>query len=102
MSRRSKRQVPALGEQAVVLMLGDGSTTVGRDVRQAVFRAVYAEVNARLQAAAMRLGPVTYLNAEEAANSSATNDGQINRAWDLWRMAAQRAGRIRPRASATP
>lgn len=80
----------ALGEQAVVLMRGHGSTTVGRDVRQAVFRAVYAEVNARLQSEAMRLGPVTYLNAEEAANASATNDGQVNRAWDLWRMAAQR------------
>lgn len=78
-----------LGTNAVVLMRGHGSTVVGGSLRQAVFRAVYAEVNARLQAAAMALGPVTYLNEAEAELASAANDGQIHRAWELWKMAAQ-------------
>jgi HCOMODA/2-hydroxy-3-carboxy-muconic semialdehyde decarboxylase len=80
-----------LGDRAVVLMRGHGSTVVGGTLRQAVFRAVYAELGARLQAEAMRLGPVTYLTAEEAEAAARSNDGQIDRAWDLWRMAATRS-----------
>ena len=45
-------------------------------------------MNARLQSEAQRLGPVTFLSAGEAAGASAANDGQINRAWELWRLAA--------------
>ncbi len=77
-----------LGPSAVVLMRGHGSTVVGSSLRQAVFRAVYTEVNARLQAEASRLGPITFLTTAEGAAASATNDGQINRAWDLWAMQA--------------
>lgn len=79
------------GTHAVILMRGHGSTTVGGTLRQAVFRAVYAEVNARLQAAAMALGPVTYLSADEALLSTKANDGQIHRAWELWRMAVKQS-----------
>ena len=75
-----------LGSHAVVLMRGHGSTTVGADVRQAVFRAVYAEVNARLQSDAQRLGPVTFLTTEEAAAAAQTGNGLVGRAWELWRM----------------
>ena len=77
----------SLGSGSVVLMRGHGSTTVGRDVRDAVFRAVYAEANARLQADALRLGPVTYLSELEALRSSESNAGQIARAWELWTSA---------------
>jgi HCOMODA/2-hydroxy-3-carboxy-muconic semialdehyde decarboxylase len=80
----------SLAASAVVLMRGHGSTAVGASLRQAVFRAIYTEVNARLQSEALRLGPVTYLNDEEADLASATNDGQINRAWELWKMQAAR------------
>jgi ribulose-5-phosphate 4-epimerase/fuculose-1-phosphate aldolase len=76
-----------LGSGSVVLMRGHGLTTVGRDVREAVFRAVYAESNARLQADAMRLGTVTYLSDTEALRSSESNAGQIARAWELWTSA---------------
>jgi HCOMODA/2-hydroxy-3-carboxy-muconic semialdehyde decarboxylase len=76
-----------LGAGSMVLMRGHGSTTVGRDVREAVFRAVYAETNARLQAEALRLGPVTYLSETEALRSSESNAGQITRAWELWTSA---------------
>lgn len=74
---------------AAVLMRGHGSTVVGSTLRQAVFRAVYTEVGARLQSEAMRLGPVTYLTEEEAVATARTNDGQIDRAWLLWLKAAR-------------
>jgi hypothetical protein len=32
----------------------------------------------------MRLGPITWLNPTEAANAAATNDGQVDRPWQLW------------------
>jgi len=89
----------SLGSHAVVLMRGHGSTVVGTSLRQAVFRAIYTDVNARLQSEALRLGPVTYLSDEEADLASATNDGQINRAWELWKMlAAQAPRRAAPRS----
>jgi len=73
-----------LGSHSVVLMRGHGSTAVGPDIRLAVYRAVYLEVNARIQSEAMRLGPVTYLNPAEAANIDAVNSSQIERSWNLW------------------
>jgi HCOMODA/2-hydroxy-3-carboxy-muconic semialdehyde decarboxylase len=78
-----------LGQSAAVLMRGHGSTVVGTSLRQAVFRAVYTEVGARLQAEAMRLGSVTYLTEQEAEAAARTNDGQIDRAWLLWLRAAR-------------
>jgi HCOMODA/2-hydroxy-3-carboxy-muconic semialdehyde decarboxylase len=72
-----------LGTQALVLMRGHGSTTVGQSLRQAVFRAVYAEINAQVQLKSMQLGAVTYLSAGEARVVTAT-DAAYDRAWDLW------------------
>lgn len=77
-----------LGNSAVVLMRGHGATIVGNSLQQAVFRAVYAEVNARLESEALRLGTVTFLNEIEAVRAAETNDGQIGRAWELWKMKA--------------
>jgi ribulose-5-phosphate 4-epimerase/fuculose-1-phosphate aldolase len=74
----------ALGPRSTVLMRGHGSTTVGASIEQAVYRAIYAEVNARLQLAALPLGPITYLNPEEAAKAAAANDTQLGRVWELW------------------
>ena len=73
-----------LGARSAVLMRGHGSTIVGSSVEQAVYRAIYAEVNARLQIAATQLGKVTYLNAQEAAKAAAMNDTQLPRVWELW------------------
>jgi HCOMODA/2-hydroxy-3-carboxy-muconic semialdehyde decarboxylase len=74
----------SLGDASTVLMRGHGSTVVGATVEQAVYRAVYAEMNARLQMQANALGDVTYLNAREAANAAASNDTQLARVWELW------------------
>ena len=74
----------ALGPRSTVLMRGHGSTVVGASLEQAVYRAIYAEVNARLQTQARQLGEVTYLNAVEAAKAAAINDTQLPRVWELW------------------
>ncbi len=65
-------------------MRGHGSTVVGSSVEQAVYRAIYAEVNARLQIQATQLGRVTYLNTQEALKAAVSNDTQLARVWDLW------------------
>jgi ribulose-5-phosphate 4-epimerase/fuculose-1-phosphate aldolase len=77
-----------LGAHAVVLMRGHGSTTVGSSIQQAVFRAVYTEVNAKLQAEAVRLGEPNYLTGAEAATADKVNDAQLSRPWELWKMRA--------------
>ena len=74
----------ALGDKAVVLMRGHGSTIVGESVEQAVYRAIYAEVNARLQIEATQLGRVTYLTSQDARKAAATNDTVLSRPWELW------------------
>ncbi|MET0204750.1 MAG: class II aldolase/adducin family protein [Casimicrobiaceae bacterium] len=74
----------SLGDRTVVLMRGHGSTVVGASIEEAVFRAIYTEMNARLQMQALALGEPVYLNAEEAARSTRTNQGVLRRAWDLW------------------
>jgi ribulose-5-phosphate 4-epimerase/fuculose-1-phosphate aldolase len=77
-----------LADKPVALMRGHGSVTVGTSIRQAVFRAVYTEMNARLQAEALKLGPVTYLIESEAAKMSTALDGQLARPWELWKRKA--------------
>ena len=67
-------------------MRGHGSTAVGASLEHAVYRAFYAEVNARLQMQARQLGATRFLNAQEAAKAAATNDTQLPRVWDLWRQ----------------
>ena len=76
----------ALGRSNLVLMRGHGSTVVGPDVRRAVFRAVYTEVNARLMAEALRLGPVEYVT-EEEADAGLAIENEIDRPWNFWKAA---------------
>jgi ribulose-5-phosphate 4-epimerase/fuculose-1-phosphate aldolase len=79
----------ALGRSPFALMRGHGAVAVGATLKQTVYRAIYAEVNARLQAEAMRLGAVNYLNEEEAVNAARTNDGVVDRPWELWKTRAK-------------
>jgi len=83
-----------LGKSAVALMRGHGNVVVGTSVQQVVFRAIYTEVNAKLQAEALRLGQdkVNFLNSEEAANATATNNAVLNRPWELWKRQALASG----------
>ena len=79
-----KALAASLGARSTVLMRGHGSTVVGASIEQAIYRAIYAEVNAKLQMQAMGLGEVTYLSEQEAAKAMATNDTQLARVWELW------------------
>ncbi len=80
----------ALGDRPVVLMRGHGDVTVGPDVKIAVFRAYYTDVNARLESQAIALGSeVTYLSPEEGAKADTVNFAVIDRIWNLWKMRVQ-------------
>jgi HCOMODA/2-hydroxy-3-carboxy-muconic semialdehyde decarboxylase len=75
-----------LGKAAFALMRGHGAVAVGDSIRQVVYRAVYAELNARLQAEASRMGEINFLNDAEAAGADAANYANMDRPWELWKM----------------
>lgn len=82
-----------LGPDAVVLMRGHGATMAAANVRQAVYRALYTEANAKLQCEAIGLAAAagtqpTYLSPAEAKAAAVMNDGQLHRPWALWRSEA--------------
>jgi len=78
-----------LGDRPVALMRGHGAVVVGDSLPRVVFRSVYTEVNARLQAQAMALGgPATYLDDEEARRADASVGGTVPRPWELWKKKA--------------
>lgn len=83
-ARLGRALAESLGANAAVLMRGHGSTVVGASIEQVVYRAIYAEMNARLQSQAVALGDVTYLTGAEAALAAASNDTQLARVWELW------------------
>lgn len=75
----------SLGGASVCLLRGHGSVVAGRNLREAVYRAVYTEVNARIQTQAITLGThVEYLSPAEAGAATGANATQIGRCWDLW------------------
>ena len=89
----------ALGCNCVTLMRGHGSVVVGRSLREAVYRAVYTEINARVQTQAQALeGPIEFLTDEEAAAATQTNSAQLGRCWTLWADQAAARRPVRPRA----
>ena len=75
-----------LGQHSVALMRGHGSVAAAQSVRHVVFRAVYTEVDARMESEALRLGEPTFLNDEEAAAATKTADGLVNRPGELWKQ----------------
>jgi HCOMODA/2-hydroxy-3-carboxy-muconic semialdehyde decarboxylase len=78
-----------LGDRPMALMRGHGNVVVAPDVKLAVYRAVYAEVNARLQLQAKMLGgPITFLDPEEGRKAEEANNTQIERPWELWKRKA--------------
>lgn len=77
-----------LGKANVALMRGHGSVTVGTSIKQAVFRGIYTESNARLQSEAARLGEITFLTEEEAQATSDMNDQHLDRPWEMWKRDA--------------
>lgn len=79
-----------LGDHAVALMRGHGNVVVGSNLKYAVFRAYYTEVNARLQLQARSLeGPLTFIDPQEAAKVNGGKGINPERAWDMWARAVQ-------------
>jgi ribulose-5-phosphate 4-epimerase/fuculose-1-phosphate aldolase len=78
-----------LREKSVALMRGHGNIVVGATLPIAVFRAIYTEVNARLQTTAITLGgPINYLSPEEGEIITYKSKGDVGRAWELWKSKA--------------
>jgi ribulose-5-phosphate 4-epimerase/fuculose-1-phosphate aldolase len=74
----------SLGSGPVVLLRGHGNAVVGESLRHAVYRAIYTELNARLQAEALRLGEVTFLTEDEAVNAARSVEGDLSKPWEHW------------------
>ncbi len=78
----------ALGDKDIALMRAHGSVACGPTLQTAVFRAVYTEVNARIQHWTVALGaggPIAALDEEEGRLADGPNRTAGLRAWDLWR-----------------
>jgi len=85
----AKALARSLGSCSCVLMRGHGMTVVGRDIPEVVFRAVYTEMNAKLQMQASNLeGPLTFLSDEEGRRATDSNRPTIERPWNLWKKKA--------------
>jgi ribulose-5-phosphate 4-epimerase/fuculose-1-phosphate aldolase len=79
----------SLGPCKCVLMRGHGMTVVGESIPEAVFRAIYTEMNAKLQMNASRLdGPLTFLSDKEGAGATEANRSTLARPWELWKKKA--------------
>jgi ribulose-5-phosphate 4-epimerase/fuculose-1-phosphate aldolase len=78
-----------MGDKDMVLMRAHGAVACGPTLQTAVFRAVYTEVNARIQHWTMALGGpgshIAALDEEEGRLADAINRTAGMRAWDLWR-----------------
>ena len=85
---------PAVGGGNCVLMRGHGSTAVGKSIREAVYTAVYLDINAELQWSAKFLGKAKFLSPGEiekiSLRLSYEKPGEgFNRSWEDW---CRRAG----------
>jgi HCOMODA/2-hydroxy-3-carboxy-muconic semialdehyde decarboxylase len=78
----------SLGDKDIALMRAHGSVVCGATLQTAVFRAVYTEVNARVQHWTVALGKggaIAALDEAEGRLADVPNQGACMRAWDLWR-----------------
>lgn len=92
--KSGKALAERLGSGTAVLMRGHGSTVVGPNIRQAVYRAVYLKLAAEIQLEAIRLGaPIQFLSELEAANFnqrlSKMGIEQPLRPWPVWAARAK-------------
>ena len=77
-----------LADKDIALMRAHGAVACGPTLQLAVFRAVYTEVNSRVQHWTMALsggGRIASLDEEEGRLADVPNQGACMRAWQLWR-----------------
>lgn len=78
-----------IADGSAALMRGHGSTVAGRSVREAVYTAIYLEVNAGLQLQASQLGDIVFLSPgevrkiRERLDRARPGEG-YDRAWQYW------------------
>jgi HCOMODA/2-hydroxy-3-carboxy-muconic semialdehyde decarboxylase len=81
----------SLGDKCVCLLRAHGFVAVAPSLQAAVFRAIFTEVNARVQLQAMTLGrsqdvgALAVLDAEEGRKADAVNLATVGRSWELWK-----------------
>ena len=75
-----------LGDKPVALMRGHGNVVVAPDVRRAVHRAIYTEVNARQLVTALSFDrPITFIAPDEVHDPVRLDD-----AWQVWKTQAMK------------
>src|SRR5882757_8973923 len=95
-SPRGKALLETLGDRPVALLRGHGNVVVGPDLRRAVSRAIYTEVNARMLLQAVMLGgPITFIDPEESKLIESGRETQlgghgVDRTWQMWLEEASR------------
>ena len=85
-AERGAAVAESLGDKAVVLLRAHGFVAVAPSLQAAVFRAIFTEINARVQLQATALGgPIAALDAEEGQKADAVNLATVGRSWELWK-----------------
>jgi len=86
-SEQGQYLAAALGSNAIALMRGHGFAAVAQTIPDAVYRAIYTDLNARLQREAIMLGgTVKYLSTEESERADATMQWSVDKPWKLWKQ----------------
>jgi HCOMODA/2-hydroxy-3-carboxy-muconic semialdehyde decarboxylase len=75
-----------LGDRAVVLMRGHGMSVVGATVKEAVLRAIYTQLNARIETTSLGLGTPNFLNGFEVKRTD-----PVDRPWEMWAAATEKS-----------
>ena len=79
----------SLADKPVVLMRGHGHVVVAPNLPLVAYRAIYTEMNARIQVQAIGLGgSVTYLDPEEGRKIELVIKDTVVRPWELWKKKA--------------
>ena len=85
-AERGDALAKALGDKSVILLRAHGFVAVGPSVPVAVFRAIYTEINARVQVQARLLGTeLAVLDTAEGQIADAMNIVTVGRSWELWK-----------------
>jgi ribulose-5-phosphate 4-epimerase/fuculose-1-phosphate aldolase len=74
-----------LGNSGIALIRGHGFVAVASSTQVAVYRAIYTQLNARVQAEGMKLGTIKFLTPGEAEKAQAITEGTVARPWELWK-----------------
>jgi ribulose-5-phosphate 4-epimerase/fuculose-1-phosphate aldolase len=68
-----------LGGRSVALLRGHGMAVAGASIREAVFFAIYTQVNAQIELEALKVGQPEFMNRFEVMRTE-----RITRQWDQW------------------